>query len=398
MRSLGRVTAVLAALSSACTDADTPGAAADVLPIDRATTAASTAWSNLDGAIEGLRARWTRHGRVQTRRALVEHLLLRARFTGRADDLAESERLAEAAVVEERTADAHRLRAGVHGALHRFDEALADLDAAADLGAEVATDVAILHIALGRDLAEAHDTLRTRAVEDPSYETLTNWGTAEAALGRWSEADALYVEAAMTYRNVSPFAVAWVDFQRGVMWAERAGIDGVSGDLYEAAVTRLPGYVTATVHLAELQPTRDAARGLRAVSDVDGDPEPFAVLAERLADDAPAEADQMRRKAERTYGDRLGRWPLAYADHAAEFYLGAGDEPERALELAALNLDNRQTDRAFDLAIRAADAAGDLDLACAWLREAGTDRPSAPLMDTRADVGPRCTPSTSRAL
>jgi hypothetical protein len=54
----------------------------------------------------------------------------------------------------------------------------------------------------------------------------------------------------------------------------------------------------------------------------------------------------------------LARHALAFADHAAEFYLGPGVDAERAWVLAQLNLANRETDRAVALAIRAAGATG----------------------------------------
>jgi hypothetical protein len=49
---------------------------------------------------------------------------------------------------------------------------------------------------------------------------------------------------------------------------------------------------------------------------------------------------------------------LAFADHAAEFYDGSGNDPQRAFELASINLANRSTSRAFDLARETAIAAG----------------------------------------
>jgi hypothetical protein len=54
----------------------------------------------------------------------------------------------------------------------------------------------------------------------------------------------------------------------------------------------------------------------------------------------------------------LARQPLAFADHAAEFYLGAGADPARAWLLAQQNLANRATDRAIALELRAAQATG----------------------------------------
>jgi hypothetical protein len=65
----------------------------------------------------------------------------------------------------------------------------------------------------------------------------------------------------------------------------------------------------------------------------------------------------------------LSRDPLAFADHAAEFYLGPGADPERAWVLAQQNLANRQTPRAAALAIKAAEASGRYADACALLRK-----------------------------
>ena len=44
--------------------------------------------------------------------------------------------------------------------------------------------------------------------------------------------------------------------------------------------------------------------------------------------------------------DLLGRHLLAFADHAAEFYSGSGNDGRRALELARANVANRPTRRA----------------------------------------------------
>jgi hypothetical protein len=49
---------------------------------------------------------------------------------------------------------------------------------------------------------------------------------------------------------------------------------------------------------------------------------------------------------------------LAFADHGTEFYAGSGDDPQRAFELASINLANRPTLRAFEQAYETAIAAG----------------------------------------
>jgi hypothetical protein len=60
---------------------------------------------------------------------------------------------------------------------------------------------------------------------------------------------------------------------------------------------------------------------------------------------------------------------FAFLDHAAEFYLGPGADPERAWTLAQQNFANRQTDRAAVLAIKAAEAGGRYPEACDLLRQ-----------------------------
>jgi hypothetical protein len=54
---------------------------------------------------------------------------------------------------------------------------------------------------------------------------------------------------------------------------------------------------------------------------------------------------------------------LAFADHGAEFYIGSGRDPLRALQLAQLNLRNRPTIRAFEQSFKIAIEAGETDAA-----------------------------------
>jgi hypothetical protein len=59
-------------------------------------------------------------------------------------------------------------------------------------------------------------------------------------------------------------------------------------------------------------------------------------------------------RARQSFEALLARHPQAFADHAAEFYLGAGADPERGLHWAQVNLLVRETRRALQLGIRAA--------------------------------------------
>ena len=66
----------------------------------------------------------------------------------------------------------------------------------------------------------------------------------------------------------------------------------------------------------------------------------------------------------------LERYPLAFADHGAEFYAGSGNDCRRALELALGNVANRPTLRAYEQAHEMAVAAGDTKAAASLLGKA----------------------------
>ena len=89
-----------------------------------------------------------------------------------------------------------------------------------------------------------------------------------------------------------------------------------------------------------------------------GDAEVGWRLAQAMAAQGRAEESELQREVARTaFATLLARHELAFADHAAEFYLGIGADIGRACDLARLNLANRPTLRAFELAHKAAKAA-----------------------------------------
>jgi len=71
---------------------------------------------------------------------------------------------------------------------------------------------------------------------------------------------------------------------------------------------------------------------------------------------------QAQLDAARSGFEELETHPLAFADHAAEFYAGSGNDCRRALELARANLANRPTRRALKqvqtITMSAGEAAG----------------------------------------
>jgi tetratricopeptide (TPR) repeat protein len=181
-----------------------------------------------------------------------------------------------------------------------------------------------------------------------------------ADLGEITLAEELFESSRRSYRAVSPFAVAQLDFQRGHMW-QAHGDHHRAREWLLAAVGRLPAYAPAVGHLAEAEAAlgdhdRALARLLRLAHCCD-DPDYAAQLARLLINAGRAEEAQpwCARAAER-YDDLVARHRAAFADHAAEFWLTVGGDPQRAVLLARQNVEIRRTPRAQALLTRAAAA------------------------------------------
>jgi hypothetical protein len=134
---------------------------------------------------------------------------------------------------------------------------------------------------------------------------------------------------------------------------------------YRRALEYLPGYVKARVHLAEIHAASGRAVEAEALLMpvlASGDPEVRWRLADVLAaQNRLGEAEVQLDAARSRFEDLLGRHPLAFADHAAEFYAGTGNEPGRAFALARMNVANRPTrraiERAYEIALKAGEVA-----------------------------------------
>lgn len=81
-----------------------------------------------------------------------------------------------------------------------------------------------------------------------------------------------------------------------------------------------------------------------------------------------------RTRAAMRYGELIARHPAAFADHAAEFWLGVGGDPRRALGLARLNAEARRTPHAADLLARAAVASAETEAAESRMPDGTIDR------------------------
>jgi hypothetical protein len=353
---------------------------------DIRTTDPSIAVGNLAAQISGVEARIAGAPDDAALRAeLAELLAARAQYTGRIADQERALQIAEA-LAGDLPDDPTALlaRASRRAAFHRFSEALADVDRAAAAGAgATATDEVRASIlqALGRydeALAIRSATARRR----PGTDSFGALASLQAERGAVDEATRLYAEARRSYRDVSPFPLAWLLFDEGLLHMRRGDLPRARA-LFAAAHRRLPSFAAAQCHLAEVeaelgQPERAVAL-LRPLAESADDPDAAGHLARILAahGDAAA-ARRWRDRAAARFDALVARHPEAYADHAAEFWLNAGGDPDKALALAQRNLAARQTPRAYELVLAASLAAADTDVACATASQATRAAASSP--------------------
>jgi hypothetical protein len=248
------------------------------------------------------------------------------------------------------------VQADVASTLHRFDEARMHLERTARLGGAAE---AIERRALTIDQARGTnpDALlaarRRIATASGRLEDLVPLAAALADQERLDEADTAYRQAFDAYDGMSPFPLAWVCFQLGMLWGEQVPVSDteVAAFWYRLALAYLPGYVKARVHLAELcaaQDRAEEAEALLAPALASGDPEVQWRLADAMAAQGRSEEAAAQLDAARLgFDELLDKHLLAFADHAAEFYAGSGDDLPRALELARVDVANRATRRAL---------------------------------------------------
>src|SRR3989454_125692 len=326
-----------------------------------ATTAGVIALGNLEVRIDAQAWQATR-GRLAVggRAELVELIALRGHVLGRIADAERAAALAEQ-LVRQVPGDARSFvaRARMAAVFHRFAPALTDLDAAAALGVDRVTldeERAAIYQALGR-YDEALAIRRQALVSHADFSALGALAGLYAERGEMVEADRWFMAARRCYRGVSPFPLAVLDFQCGRLWMEHDDLHRARA-WCDAAVRRVPAYVPAQGHLAEI----DAALGerataiarLRPLALASDDPDYATQLARILSDAGQTEeAQTWRARAQARYDELLARHPEAFADHAAEFWLTIGGDPERALRLARQNLALRQSPRARALVRRA---------------------------------------------
>jgi tetratricopeptide (TPR) repeat protein len=328
------------------------------------TTDGTIALSNLEAQIDGLEL-CASHGDLASQAwcDLIDLVTLRGQILGRIADYERASALAEQRALD--TPDdgiAFLARARTRASLHRFDEALADLDTADRLGADLgpAAERAAILQAVGR-YDEAMALRRNAADCHADFESLAGLASLHAELGEIAAAETWFDESCRRFRSVSPFPIAQLEFQRGHMWLGHGDLN-CARHWFEAAWRRLPAYAQAEGHLAEVEyelgDRNGAVARLRRLASGADDPDYAAQIARMLAEIGEVdEANLWCRHAEERYEQIVARHPAAFADHAAEFWLYVGGNPHRALSLAMLNLETRVTPRANLLVSNARAAA-----------------------------------------
>ena len=331
---------------------------------ERPLTDGTIALLNLEAQIDALEPE-VRLGsaNVETRAGLAELIALRGLIVGRIADYDRANEIAEQLVRDAPTdPKAHLARARTHAGFHRFKEALADIECAERLSLDAETangERAAIFQALGRydeSLVLREEAVKRRA----SFEHVAALVGLHAERGEIEAAERQYEQSRSAYRGVSPIPLALLDFQLGLMWMNEGRLDDARR-WFEVARRRLPAYSPASGHLSEVEAQLgeidSAISRLHSLAASSDDPDYAAQLARILGDAGrDDESGHWRQVAAARYDELIASHPEAFADHAAEFWLAAGADPDKALRLAKMNVEVRNTPRARSLLAQAVAA------------------------------------------
>ena len=358
-------------IEDTCLEMNFPVATAGRIAVNNLESARQQSWSRF----------WQEPERPGIAEYIVEQEQLAAQFLS---DVGAFDRLGtlvnQLARVDGESVRTAFIKAQVAAITHRFAEAKRHLgQAGVRTGVPDAANRLSLSIdqACGTRLQAVLEARRRAATAPGRLEDLVPLGALLADLGEFDEADRIYQRALSEYQDVSPFAVAWVCFQLGVLWGELVPETESSraAQWYRKAIEYLPCYVKARVHLAEIYAhdgrTEDA-EALLLPAIASGHPEVYWRLADVMtATERFADAEAQMQAARTGFEVLLGKHLLAFADHGAEFYFGSGNNAVKAFELARINVANRPTLRAFEQAYATAVNVGETDLASEILATAG---------------------------
>jgi hypothetical protein len=311
---------------------------------------------NLESARRGAWARFAQDPRLPgVAEEIVDSERLAAQFLGDLDVLDRLDALASQFACVDGSSRVPLVQAEAASAAHRFHDARGYLARAVQTGASreaIERQTLAIDQACGAGLDAVLAARREVATASGRLEDLVPLGALLADLERFAEADTVYRKAFSSYDDVSPFPLAWVCFQLGMLWGELVPVPDpdLAAVWYRRAIAYLPGYVKARVHLAEIYASQERtgdAEALLLPALSSRDPEVNWRLADvRAAQGRFDEAERQLDAARSGFDQLLEKHLLAFADHAAEFYAASGNDHRRALELARTNVANRPTPRA----------------------------------------------------
>ena len=314
-------------------------------------TSGRIALANLSPLIDSLELRRVEGATFENLVALSKLLFLRGDFLGRIVDHDRAELVAtEATALSPDTASALYIRAQLAERFHRFEEANALLGqtlAAGHPRQELDPERAALLQATGQ-YREALVLRERLAKDDPGIHTLGALASLLAEMGQWAAAETCYAAAVDADEGLSPIPCGQLLFEWGVSAMGRGDLDRAEAIFVELDAI-LPQHVPARGHRAEVALAReqlDAAAALvRPLLEISDDPEYRAIYAKILAARGDSKAACEAERTGAVYELLLARRPEAYADHAAAFFMGIGNRPQRALGLASANWKLRDTPR-----------------------------------------------------
>jgi tetratricopeptide (TPR) repeat protein len=323
-------------------------------------TSGRIAVANLSAVIHRLELRRVEDATFEDLVALSELLFVRGDLLGRIVEHDHAECVAHDAIaLAPNRASALCVRARLAERFHRFQEAralLCDALAAGYPGQKIEVERAALLQATGH-YAEALALRERLAKDDPGIHTLGALATLLAEMNRWPAAEICYAAALDADEGVSPLPCGQLLFEWGVSAMHRGDLERAE-ELFVELDAILPAHVPGRGHRAKVALARGelelAGALITPALDTADDPQYRATYAEILAargehEAAMREADQ----AAAAYETLLAKRPEAYADHAAAFFMGIGNRPQRAVDLASANWKLRDTPRSRTLLVRA---------------------------------------------
>ena len=322
-------------------------------------TSGRIAVANLSASIESLKLRLVKGRTFADLVALSKFLFLRGDLLGRIVDHDRAELVAKKSIAfSPDFASTLYIRARLAGRFHWFQEANTLLDqalAAGYLSQAIDLERASLLQATGR-YSEALVLRERLAKNNPSIQTLGALATLLTEMDHWAAAEKCYASALDADEGTSPIPCGQLLFEWGVSAMRRGELDRAE-EIFVELDAILPQHVPGRGHRAEVALARGQVNLAEALItpllEISDDPEYRATYAEILEARGNANTASEAERAAAAYDLLLARRPEAYADHAAAFFMGIGDRPQLAVDLASANFKLRDTPRSRKLLDRA---------------------------------------------